>query len=158
MKKLSLFGISCLFAFTMHAQQLQSHEQLTATGNVMTYLPAGLFLVMIIALYRWAKRDKLNLNDVLTEKNLPSNSAAVIGTPAPGAAPPAPADPPQSTSRLVLLLSGIAAVIIGVSFTCYQIYSLQYYNKPADWSGLTATLLSLGIGVVPYTVKQVFKN
>lgn len=147
MKKQALLAAFVFLFVALNAQA--ASKPMTTSSYILCYLPLGLFMIITIALYRWAKRDKVNLNDLLSEKNPPAGTQVPVQ---PGAALP------QSSSRLVMLMAGIAAVIVGISFTCYDLYAQQYYGKATDWSALTAALLSLGIGVVPYAVKQVFKS
>lgn len=142
-------------------------------GRTLVYLGPGLFLAIIAVLFGWARKEKLKLSELLAERNLPDNHPATAtgtatlqnvqqnqGGGIPAGTPQnviAPATPPPSSSRLVMLLAGLAAVVISIVLSSYSIFSLQRYGTAPDWSSFTAVLLALGIGVVPYSTKQVFK-
>lgn len=158
-------------------------QQLPLMGIILVYLPPVLFLFIMLGLYRWARREKLKLADLLAERNLPDNHPATATGAAelqkgkaeslatmknagvnltedailPATAAADPTSPPPSTSRLILILAGLAAVIISIVLFSYNMYSLQRYGIAPDWGSVTGILLSLGIGVTPYAVKQVFK-
>lgn len=69
---------------------------------------------------------------------------------------------PASTSRFVLMLAGISAVITGLSMTTYFFYfkmtCVSRTCPDPDFSNLTNVLLALGIGVVPYTMRKLANN
>jgi hypothetical protein len=72
--------------------------------------------------------------------------------------PITPVEPPRSTSRLVVLLSGMVAVVISICMFSYTLYSWEHLGitHTPDWNALTVILLSLGIGIVPYAVNKIF--
>ena len=60
-----------------------------------------------------------------------------------------------SISRFIALLSTLIIITIVVSMSCLFIYRYVAYGCPPDLSGLTAILLALGVGIVPYAVNKV---
>ncbi len=156
-------------------------QEMQATGIILVYLPPVLLLLILIYLFRLVKKGVIKLSDLLAENNLPDNHPATATGAAKlqdekmksmqamkqmGISPSLdgvtetttePVTPPQSTSRVVLLLAGLAAVVIAVVLCSYAIYSYQRFGNAPDWDKFTGILITLGIGVTPYTVKQVFK-
>ena len=69
-----------------------------------------------------------------------------------------------SMSRFVLLLSGLAAIILGVSIVTFYLYAAMTERVEfdvEDTEAITKVILSLGIGVIPYAtnqLKDLFKN
>lgn len=130
-------------------------------GMILVYLAPVLFILILVALFRWAKRDKLSLKDLLVERNLPDNHPATAEGAATMAANGQQSDTtataPPSSSRLVMLLSGLAAVVVGVVLCSYNIYSLLHFGCIPESASFTSAILALGIGVTPYATKQVFK-
>ena len=86
----------------------------------------------------------------LSRNELPENE--------PGTTPPVGegAKPITSVSRLIVFLSGYAALSIGTCLAAYCIYhGFAYPGLPLpSFDGLMAVLFSLGIGVVPYAVTK----
>ncbi len=62
---------------------------------------------------------------------------------------------PGSTSRIAVLISGLAAVAIGVCSTSYFFYIYLKTNQAPDLDKLYNVLLAMGIGVIPYSVNKV---
>jgi len=139
----------------------------------LSLLPAILFLLMIIIIMIKLKNNNVNLSEYLIDKEQQiaykkeetKTATAMIKQ---GATPEQVAivagagvnadnendggeqKPPQSTSRLLVFISGMTSVIIAVCITCFYMY--QYFSGEANPSlgNLSTVLLSLGIGVVPY--------
>lgn len=61
----------------------------------------------------------------------------------------------RSTSRLVAFLSGVTAIVIAVSLSCYYSYAWLKHEKAPEFNSFFTMMLSLGIGVIPYTVNKI---
>ena len=127
-----------------------------------------LAVLLFLFVYRVLRQGGYSLADALSENDtVVTNSAAAAN--APIAAGPVPNNAQQaqgtqttqtlpgnrSTSRLVLFLSGITAILIAVCITTYYLYYYLCCGKPPELDGLISVLLTLGIGVIPYTVNRV---
>lgn len=94
------------------------------------------FLLILLAL----RKGHVSLSGLLAEKDvvIAQQKAGVGETPSP------------STSRLIVLFSGLTAVMISVCLTSVWIFELLEGKPKIDFGNLTDVLLALGIGVVPY--------
>jgi len=63
----------------------------------------------------------------------------------------------RSSSRLVLFLSGIAAMLLASAICSYYFYFSIVEGETPNIEDLTNVLLALGIGVAPYAVNKVSK-
>lgn len=62
---------------------------------------------------------------------------------------------PGSSSRLVMFLSGVTAIIVSVTTLSYYYYmTIRYPSEQPDLSKILYFMLSLGIGVIPYAVNK----
>ena len=69
--------------------------------------------------------------------------------------PPINPNPPNSSSRVIMFLSGIIALLLAGIVVSFYVYYYIRYNQEPQMGGLLYTLLSLGIGVVPYAVSKI---
>lgn len=60
-----------------------------------------------------------------------------------------------SSSRLLALISCLLVMAFVVGIACFYIYQYMYTGCPPDLSGMTGVLVTLGIGVVPYTGNKI---
>ena len=63
----------------------------------------------------------------------------------------------KSASRMVLFFSSFLSIILALSFSTVFLYGYLRGNAVPDFSALVKVLLSLGIGVIPYTINQFTK-
>lgn len=120
---------------------------------ILMYLPVALFLLFVGVIGYWLATGKVKVKNLLMEKKVPPPAVPPVAMP--DAAEP---DPPSSTSRILLLLSGIIAIAISVCYFASMIYlcSIGAADSPS-WGDMGIMLTSLGLGVVPYMAKQFFK-
>jgi|GEM_PF-3922291 len=64
-------------------------------------------------------------------------------------------DPPKSTSRLLVFISGLTSVAIAACFCTFYMYDYLLNGGKPDISSLTNILYGLGLGVIPYGVTRV---
>ena len=106
----------------------------------LTLLPVFFFFLSVLVILLSSRKGKVSLNGLLEEKDV------VIAAQKAGTSEAAP----PSVSRLIVLLSGLTAVMISVCLTCVWIFELLEGKPKIDFGNLTDVLLVLGIGVVPY--------
>ncbi|MCY1719136.1 hypothetical protein OU798_02200 [Prolixibacteraceae bacterium Z1-6] len=66
--------------------------------------------------------------------------------------------PKRSSSRLIMLMSGITAIIIAACLVSYYIYMDVYSVKSVsglNLNELANIILALGIGIIPYAVNKI---
>lgn len=111
---------------------------------LLAFSPILLFLliqtVIVIALWR----SKYKLSDAL------SGDVAVL-------APDGGKEYPRSTSRLIMFLCGITSIVLVLSLCTAQLYMVVCLGdrEPLDFQNIITAAITLGLGVVPYSVKQV---
>lgn len=117
---------------------------------IITFSPMLLFLILFFTMLKGLGKDFFY--QATREKTGPAAVRAADNN------EPAPA----STSRFVLMLAGISAVITGLCMTTYFFYFKLTCTGSAcpdpDFSNLTNVLLALGIGVAPYTIRKLTNN
>jgi hypothetical protein len=139
-----LSPICCLAEATKTSNITTAHP--TDFETVIALLPAIIFFLSLLVIVFKLKKGGVALSDLLAEKDL---------TPAIPPAVPSP-NPPQSVSRLIVFLTGLAALIIGVCLTTFFIYCyFKDSSKTVDLSNLTTVIWGLGIGVIPYGANKV---
>jgi hypothetical protein len=62
---------------------------------------------------------------------------------------------PQSTSRLIVFFSGMAAIIISISAITFFFYVYLRTGKEPEFENLWNIMLGLGVGVVPYAFNRI---
>jgi hypothetical protein len=133
----------------------------------LVLLPVVLALLLFLFVYRVLKQGGYSLADALSENDTRVAAVAAANAPNPPGQPANNAQQVQgaqtaqtvpgnrSASRLVLFLSGITAIVISVCITTYYLYFYLCCGKAPELDGLISVLLTLGIGVIPYTVNKV---
>jgi len=123
----------------------------------LVILPVVLAVLFFLFVFRVLKRAGYTLADALSEKDTVTTTvAATSSTQETRTTQTAPGN--RSASRLVLFLSGFTAIIIAVCITTYYLYYYLYCGQAPDLDGLTSTMLTLGIGVIPYAVNKAMSN
>lgn len=111
---------------------------------LLVFSPILLFLliqtVIVIALWR----SKYKLSDALS-------GDVAVPTPDGGQ------EYPRSTSRLIMFLCGITSIVLVLSLCTAQLYMVVCLGdrEPLDFQNIITAAITLGLGVVPYSVKQV---
>jgi|GEM_PF-2123537 len=62
---------------------------------------------------------------------------------------------PASGSRLVMFLSGMAAILLSAVLVSFYIYNYLHTGAAPKMEEMTYILLALGIGVIPYAVNKI---
>ncbi len=127
-------------------------------GKLIVFLPLILFIIFCFYVILKLSIQGYKLRDALS-----ADDAEVISKPNPDFGKVANVSPnvysleyPNSASRLLVFLSGGAALIISICLVTYFIYfTLKNPDKSLDMNGLLIVLLSLGIGIIPYSVNKV---
>jgi flagellar biogenesis protein FliO len=139
------------------AKQGQPLKELNALQQFLVLLPLLLFCLFVWWLLVKLKREGFRLSDALSGDNPvkveipnPSKDPDVVN-----------AQPfititqfPKSTSRLVAFMSGIISIVLAVCLICFFIFSFLRTGTVPDLSQLMNVFLPLGIGSIPYAVKQ----
>ena len=141
---------------------------------ILMYLPVVLFLFFLGVIGYWLASGKIKAKNLLMEKKRqapvsppvqakdtqqqPQSNIPAVQVPV----SPQPDDPDaSSTSRMLLLLSGVVAIAISVCYFAFMVYSSSIGNGKLDgpnWGEMSVMLTSLGLGVIPYMTKQFFKQ
>lgn len=66
-------------------------------------------------------------------------------------------DPPQSTSRFIAFMAGMTSVSIAVCLTSFYFYRWSLGDREVNFSSLSAVLVGLGLGVIPYGFSKLSK-
>jgi hypothetical protein len=67
----------------------------------------------------------------------------------------APPDPHASVSRFIALLTSMLTLVIALCISCFFIYHYVRCGIAPDISGISAVLIALGIGIMPYAFNKV---
>lgn len=138
---------------------------------LLVFSPVILFFIFIIPALAWLRNFKLN--EALTENDLSKTTianpqytinninAALAVSPTALIAniiPPTidiSAGYRPSMSRLIAFITSILSLILGLTLSCFVIYNNLMVKATPDITDLSKVLLSLGIGIVPYTVNKI---
>lgn len=118
--------------------------------SFLVFLPVIIFLVLLVGIYFSLRKLGLSLIDIISEKN---SAGQVIRTPV-TAGEGAATEPTRSTSRFIMFLAGILALIVGAVMTSWYMYFYMRTGCAPSLSGLTEPLIALGIAVIPYIVNK----
>ncbi len=143
-------------------------------GVFICLLPCLLFILMLLIL-NWNLRDKFSLADALSENDLITKTIEnkqynianinAIGTQAALASQIATLLPPtltisgdaklKSSSRYLAVITGFTALIIAICMIMFYMYSyIKNPAKPVDFTGLSTVILSLIVGIAPYSFNK----
>ncbi|SHN07404.1 hypothetical protein [Mucilaginibacter sp. OK098] len=144
MKKECLLIIAAFVSpFSLLAAPAPTAAHPDNTETWISFLPVIFFLLILIVTAIKLRKVDDQSSGLLAEKDKQAVQVAGANTDNPS--------PPQSTSRLIALLTGLVALVIGVCLTTFFMY--RYFTdsaKPVDLSNLTTVIYGLGIGVLPY--------
>jgi hypothetical protein len=182
MKKLFAFGLTILLAISFVFAQTGTIGPTGATGptgvtgangklpdcytckQAMTFaqktivmLPVILTALVFAYVFLRLWKEDYKIGDALKESNVEEvpNPKYDPAKPAGDGNQPTIKDLPKSSSRLIALLSGSAAVCIAVSSCSYYFYIFLKTGTAPDLSKMYDILLGLGIGVTPYAFNKV---
>lgn len=64
---------------------------------------------------------------------------------------------PRSVSRLMLFICGLTSIVLVLGFVTAQLYVfiIQQKDTMLDFRNIIVAAITLGMGVIPYSVKQV---
>lgn len=141
---------------------------------ILIFSPFWIFGLALIVVRK--KLASFNLRKALTESELPKRTivnpeynsntinalaanaltAGIIST----LVPPTievteTADPPDSSSRYIALVTSVLTWIIILCLTSFFIYEFMKNGKAPDFTGLSTLLIALGIGIVPYAFNRI---
>jgi len=182
MKKKSLCLLTALVLFvTTHALAATNSSSVTPSADTskwgvewfLVFSPLIFFLFFFLFTFKWLW--KFDLSKALTDSDIPKKTIPnplytladikMVLEKNPVAnftnsIPPTidvSVEPRPSLSRLLAFISSVLSIIIGVTVSCFVIYSsLKGGNTPVPSIGdLGKVLLSLGIGTAPYAVNKV---
>lgn len=151
-------------------------------GTLIVFLPFILFVLMLLILYI-NLRGKFNLSDALTETNPGSQIvkndqyniqnikdvitqleekdllASQIPVILPSILPPtkqiSSSEKCKSSSRYLALITALTGLIIAICMVTFYMYSfIKNPAHPVDFSGMAAVLVSLIVGIAPYSFNK----
>lgn len=123
-------------------------------GFVIVILPAVIFFWVFVPIFNVIKKMK-------GFENLLSDTEQITIADENDPAKNQIQTPKRSASRLILLLSGLTAIVLAVCISCYYFYMNIYCincNMPLDLTDFSKILLALGIGVIPYAANRFKKS
>jgi hypothetical protein len=137
---------------------------LNLTNKLFVLMPVFLFLFVFVIIFFWLRRENFKLSDILT-----SHKTEIIKTTHTHTDPNDSTKTitetheevyyPKSSSRLLALLTGIAAIIISICMFTYMVYfSVKLCTPAPNFGGLWIIFFILGLGIIPYTIKTMFKK
>lgn len=154
-------------------------------SSLLSFFPIILFLLIVAVVMIKLRRDNINLGDFLVDKEQQvalkkeqtkvsvadaKAKEALVNSPAANAdvlkaavvagstqATPAVSDaePPQSTSRLIVFLTGITSLSIAVCLTSFYLYRWSIGDQNISFTNLSPILYGLGLGILPYGFTKV---
>jgi len=128
-------------------------------------MPIILFIFVFIIFLFWLRRENFKLSDAISSRS----PVEIIKTTHTRTDPSDHSKTltetheetiyPRSTSRLLAFISGITAIIIAICLITYIAYfSIKLCTPAPHLGGLWIVFLILGIGMIPYAVKTMFKK
>jgi|GEM_PF-2867599 len=140
--------------FAADAKDLYDSDLLGVKEWVIVFMPVVLFLILTFVITRSLRGENFLSNALVEKSHSTGTEAAQSESGDDGENPSSP----KSTSRFVLMLSGVSAVLIAVSMVTYHFYAHQAFSgtgdPDVDFTNLMSVLLTLGIGVAPYTIRK----
>lgn len=139
-------------------------KHLSITNKLFILMPILLLGFFFLIVMFWLRRENFRLSDALT-----SRQVEIIKTTHTRTDPNDPAKIitetreeafyPKSSSRLLALLTGFAAIIIAACVVTYMAYfSVKLCSPAPHFGGLWIIFFFLGIGMIPYAIKTMFKK
>ncbi len=155
-------------------------KQSDSWSHLLCFLPILFFLLLLIGIAVKLKRDNISLADFLIDKeqqvaikkeetksqvanaeakealvkaagaNPEAIRAAIANLNQTNQADPSTPDPTQSTSRLIVFITGIISLLIAVCMTSFFFYRWSLGDRDIDFSSLSTVLYGLGLGILPY--------
>lgn len=111
---------------------------------VVLFMPVVMLLFSIVFFFVFKKSDEFKVSKLIGIGMNKQNGEAVEG---------------QSTSRFILLLTGLTAVFVSTTLVMYYGYMMvAQCNNVLDLDGLWKILAGLGIGIIPYGINVWNKN
>ena len=134
----------------------ETRKRSTTLENIIIFSPIIIYLIFLYLLRLYLFRAGFRLADAFTE-NVPVELTQLNKDPLTAVAMPlvTTKELPKSTSRLVAFISGFIAITIAVCFCTYYMYIFFSTGCAPNLENLTNILLSLGIGVIPYTINKI---
>jgi hypothetical protein len=139
-------------------------KHLSYSQKALVLMPVILFLFVFIIFLFWLRRENFKLSDTLS-----SHKVEIIKTTHTHTDPNDPTKTitetheeafyPKSSSRLLALLTGFTAIIIAIcAITYFAYFSINLCTIPPHFGGLWIIFFILGIGIIPYAIKTMFKK
>ncbi len=135
----------------------QKDKPVTGWQLVLVFLPLIIFLALSLFMIMVLKKQGYKLSDALSEDASYKGTtvAKTDGTTEGGEAEGSQTS--RSTSRLVVFLSSVMSVIIAVCLCSFFLYFYFSTGKAPELDNMLKVMLSLGVGTVPYAIKQISK-
>lgn len=111
---------------------------------VVLFMPIVMLLFSIVFFLVFKKSDEFKVSKLIGIGIIKQNGEVVEG---------------QSTSRFILLLTGLTAIFVSTTLVMYYGYMMvAQCNNVLDLDGLWKILAGLGIGIIPYGINVWNKN
>jgi hypothetical protein len=139
-------------------------KNLGLTTKLFILMPVILLAFFFLIILFWLRRENFKLSDAIT-----SRQVEIIKTTHSHTDPNDPTKTikatseeafyPKSSSRLLALLAGFSAIILAACTITYIAYfSVKLCTPPPHLGGLWIVFFLLGIGMIPYAIKTMFKK
>lgn len=139
---------------------VQTHS-LTSLEKSLSVAPVALFFIILIGLVGLAKKKGFYMFiKLLAEDEIPQAYNIAASTEetskADGATVSTPINQPKmSSSRFIALVAGLTTVGLACIFASFYFYKYLTTGREPSTDGFTNTLLTLGLGVIPYSVNKI---
>lgn len=159
-----------------HMKFMENHEQsrnciigtvkhLSHIQKAFVLMPIILFLFVFIIFFFWLRRENFKLSDALSSRS----PVEIIKTTHTRTDPSdhsktltethEEAFYPRSSCRLLAFLTGITAIIIALcAITYFAYFSINLCTLPPHFGELWIIFFILGIGMIPYAIRTMFKK